>query len=419
MFKKILIHFINILYIVCLLTVTFYIEPIKADSKTLGDLKEELAKFKQDYENNKLQKQMSEEEMQNIEAQIVKIKKEISSISDEIIEINNKIDELEVEIQNKEAEIANILSFTQISNGESAYLEYAFGAKDFTDFIYRIAVSEQLTSYNDNLVDSYKNDIEESKKQQELLRNKKENLNNRQNDLKIELDKIQVSLVELDELSLDIEDQIKAKEAEIKVYVDKGCKDDESIETCGNDLLPPDTVFYRPLKSGYLTQWYGYRNCSDPRVSCFHNGLDMSANGANTGNVPVYPVANGTVVYISLPTYNSATGRYNTKCGGKQLFIQHNVNGKIYTSGYLHLRSINVSVGQTVTKETQVGIVGGYPASGYEYYDNCSTGAHLHLEISTGTFAKGTYYSNRSAANSIINFPKKLYSSWSDRITKY
>ena len=53
----------------------------------------------------------------------------------------------------KEEEIKNLLSFNQISDGDNVYLEYVFGASSFTDFIYRSAVVEQLSLYNDVLFD--------------------------------------------------------------------------------------------------------------------------------------------------------------------------------------------------------------------------------------------------------------------------
>ena len=162
--KKFLKKFIGIVYILCFLISMFNIEQVQADSKTLGDLKNELAKFKEDYKNNRLQKEMDEQEKINIEGQIINITKEMDDIRTEIVEINETIKQLEIDIENKKQEITNILTLTQVSNGESAYLEYIFGAKDFTDFIYRAAISEQLTSYNNNLVESYKNDIERSEK---------------------------------------------------------------------------------------------------------------------------------------------------------------------------------------------------------------------------------------------------------------
>lgn len=41
----------------------------------------------------------------------------------------------------------------QISEGDNVYLEYIFEATSFTDFIYRSAIVEQLTKYNDELID--------------------------------------------------------------------------------------------------------------------------------------------------------------------------------------------------------------------------------------------------------------------------
>lgn len=408
---------INICFIICLLIANFYIPTVEIKAKTLGDLKKELEQFEEDYKNNQLEKELTEEEISNIEKKITNITDNIVKLGEEIVVLNQEIDDLNEEIEQKQSEIENILSFVQISNGESAYLEYAFGAKDFTDFIYRVAVSEQLTSYNDELVEQFKKDIEENENKKEELNDKKTSLSNQQASLRVELDKVKESLAELDEFSLSIEEQIEAKKSEIEIYEEKGCKDNEDIKTCGMAMLPSDTRFYRPLESGYLTGWFGKRDCTDPRISCYHHGLDMSADGANYGEVPAYSVANGVVVYIATPTYNSSTGRYNTKCGGKQVFIQHNINGVIYTSGYLHLRSINVEKGQVVTKDTQIGIVGGNP--NIEYWDNCSTGAHLHLEISTGTFNEGNYYANRLPANTYVNFPTTLYKDWYDRKVKF
>lgn len=406
---------VGIFLIISLLISNFYIP--KVEAKTLGDLKEELRQFEEDYNNNQLEQEMTEQEIANIEAKIVNLTDNIIRLGDEIKTLNKEIEQLNKDIEEKKSEIENILSFTQISSGESAYLEYAFGAQDFTDFIYRVAIAEQLTKHNDQLVEQYKDNIKQNEIKKEELNEKQIALSNQQASLKIELDKVKETLEELDEFSLSIEEQIAAKKSEIQIYEDKGCKDNEDIKTCGMALLPPDTTFYRPLETGWLTGWFGKRDCDDPRVSCYHHGLDMSSYGANSGSIPVYSVANGVVVYVARPTYNSYTGRYNTKCGGNQVFIQHNINGVIYTSGYLHLRSIEVEEGQVVTKETIIGTVGGNPY--IEYWDNCSTGAHLHLEISTGTFNEGNYYANRMPAQNYVNFPASLSEDWYDRKVKF
>lgn len=407
--KKWMKNSLSIIFIACLLVSNFYIP--KVEAKTLGDIKEELRKFKEDYENNKLQQDLTQEEINKIKNKITQIRDNIESIEKNIYNLEIEIEQLNNDIAEKEKEIESILAFYQISNGESAYLEYAFGAQDFTDFIYRIAVSEQLTSYNNELVEQYKQDIENSKKKSQELADKKVTLKQEQTSLQNELEKIQLELEKLSDDAMSIEDQIKAAESEIKVYTDKGCKDNEDIETCGRSILPPDTTFWRPLKVGQLTGWAGNRIDPINGSKSFHHGLDMSNSGANYTDYPVYSIANGLVVYVVTST--------SYGCGGKKVFIQHNVNGSIYTSAYWHLRSVNVKEGQTVTKETQIGIMGGNPAT--ETWDNCTTGAHLHLELSSKTFSGSitAYRTGFIKPNYKINFPGDLYVKWTDRTTKF
>ena len=44
------------------------------------------------------------------------------------------------------------MQFYQIANSENFYMNYIFGATSYTDFIYRYAIVEQLTSKNKELV---------------------------------------------------------------------------------------------------------------------------------------------------------------------------------------------------------------------------------------------------------------------------
>ena len=143
--------FLYIIFMFCLIISNLYV-PV-AEAKTLGDMKKELEEFKKQYEENQLEKELSEKEKQEIEANINSISQSIYQAGEDIKNLNKEIEILNEEIKKDEEEIKDILSFTQIQNGESAYLEYAFGAKTFTDFIYRIAVSEQLTSYNVALIE--------------------------------------------------------------------------------------------------------------------------------------------------------------------------------------------------------------------------------------------------------------------------
>ncbi len=408
MIKKINKIMLQMIFMVCLLISSFYVP--KVEAKTLGQLKDELEDLKAEYEENQLQQELNEEELAKTKNRITQIRQNMTNIEDNIHDLGIQIEELDQSILEKQQEIEDILVFFQLANGESAYLEYAFGAKDFTDFIYRLAVSEQLTSYNEELVDQFKKDIEESKKKTQELEQEKESLKKEQKDLQSELVKINNKLEELDDDAFSIEEQLEAMEAEIELYSDKGCKDDEDIRVCGKNILPPDTSMWRPVVTGYISGYSGWRIDPFNGSSDFHHGLDISASAANTTDYPIYPIANGMVVYVEKSNPHG--------CGGNKVYIQHNINGQIYTSGYWHLRRVLVNQGDTVTKSTQIAVMGGNPDT--EYWDTCTTGAHLHLELSNKVFSDGIYALRAGFLRPelYINFPSKgVY--WYDKTTQY
>lgn len=380
-------------------------------AKTLGDIKRELAKYEADYLANKLEKEMTKEEIKNANNQIKQINKEIDQIGIDIINLNNEIEELEKRIVKKKAEIEKILVFIQISNGENPYLEYAFGASDFTDFIYRLSVAEQLADYNEKLIKQFNENIENNNKKKEELANKKVSLKEKQDDLSNLVVKLNTRVEELDEYTISIEEEIRLRKEAIELYEKQyGCKDNEEIDACLNrNVLPPDTAFYRPLQSGVVTSEFGYRSfwLNGKWISNdFHGGIDVSTTDNNT---PVYASAAGVVIAISR----------NQSCGKNIVYIQHRVKGEKYTTSYWHLRKVTVNQGDKVTKDTQIGIMGGAKSDN----DSCSTGAHVHFVVSTGLYltdyhSHATYNANRINPRIVVNFPK-LDVYFKDRITKY
>ena len=111
-------------------------------------------------------------------------------------------------------------------------------------------------------------------------------------------------------------------------------------------------------------------------------GIDIGGNKEGTS---VYSTANGTVGMIINDTSKKI-------CGGKQVYIYHTINGKKYTSAYLHLLNINVKLGDSVTNNTVIGTVGG--GSKTKKWESCSTGAHLHFTLAEGWY--GTTYNSYS-----------------------
>lgn len=391
---------------------TFFIAPFKVKGKTLGDLKKELEEYENNYNQNQNNQNLTESQIKEAQSKVASIRSNINTISNQMVDLTNEIADLEEEITLKDEEIKKILNFIQIADGESAYLEYAFGAADFTDFIYRFAVAEQLSGYNKDLIEEFTNLIEQNKKKKFELEEKKTSLQAEQVKLGEQLALLQEQLDELQDDMVSIEEAIKMQKEIIQIYLDRGCKENDDIATCGREVLPVTTNFYRPLGSGYVTSNFGERCYTlNGKYTCdFHYGIDMS----NTNKTQkVYSIGTGLVAGVV----------YKSSCGGNKVYVQHKLSdGTTYTSSYVHLASINVSKGQVVTRDTVIGMMGGDP--NVQTWDSCSTGAHLHTQIAYGLYLTDytSYYTFQSKSINprlLINFPSGTRNWFYDRISKY
>lgn len=386
--KKILVI---VLFIFCTL-LTFSI-PYNVEAKTLGQMKEELANTKANLSSNLAKMKEAQERVQKYKNEINASTKEIEKSQQEIDEAKAKIQELEEEIKEKQKEIDELLRFLQVSKGENVYLEYVFGATSFTDFIYRTAIVEQMSDYNDKLIDEMYDLIEQNKQLQKELELKIQDLEKKIAQLKKDLAKVNLTIEDLYDDQRDLNAEIKAYEAEIKFYEDYGCKLDQEISDCLN--VPYANGFTRPTDSGYISSNYGWRSLN-LSGSNFHSGIDIAT-------------PEGTKVYPSAPGY-VAKKVIKSNCGGNMLYIQHSVNGKKYTTVYMHLKSFNVNVGDTVFLTTVIAYSGGGAST--RGYDRCTTGAHLHFGMFNGWTSSKAYLFN---PRDKVNFPplySRYYSRW-------
>lgn len=121
-----------------------------------------------------------------------------------------------------------------------------------------------------------------------------------------------------------------------------------------------------PTNSGYrITSPYGYRWGS------MHSAIDISGTGLNS---PIYAANDGVVVVANKECKNCSYWSL-----GNYIIIKHDNN---YHTMYAHLNSINVSVGQTVSKGTIIGKMG---------ETGRATGVHLHFSVSIGEPYSSSY----------------------------
>jgi murein DD-endopeptidase MepM/ murein hydrolase activator NlpD len=115
------------------------------------------------------------------------------------------------------------------------------------------------------------------------------------------------------------------------------------------------------IGQSYITQGYGRTPYSSIYPNDWHDGIDIGA----VYGAPIYSPNDGTVL---------ATGNQDDYCYhrgfGKYVAVRDPKNNLVLW--YAHLGTINVSVGESITKNIEIGTVG---ATGLE------TGTHLHFSI--------------------------------------
>jgi murein DD-endopeptidase MepM/ murein hydrolase activator NlpD len=363
-----------------------------ADNRTIKSILADIEAQKKALSDKKNQQTLTEAQIREVKNNITLIDANIKKGQQEVIDLNNQIAELQIEIKAKDAEMRKIVNFLEVSNGESEYLEYTFGAKTFTDFIYRMAITEQLTAYNDKLINEYNAMIESNKAKTEEIKAKELKLQSQQVELQVQISKLSTQVASLSREQGDLADAINKSEAQIRSLLADGCTENETIDACYTRTrnLPSDTEFWRPLNFGTISSLFGWRTyyLYGKEISDFHYGLDISV----PVGTPVYAVANGNVA-----------NKMQWAGTGYVLYVFHKVNGVKYTSVYEHLSGYAVSPGQNVTKDTVIA---------YSGNTGQSSGPHLHVSIIYGWLGDGydsywdiNYMNNNVDPKTKINFP--------------
>lgn len=138
-----------------------------------------------------------------------------------------------------------------------------------------------------------------------------------------------------------------------------------------------------PTSTPYtITTYYQYRWGS------FHAAIDIYVGFGS----PIYAANNGTVYAVGSGCVRGYTNCNNTR--GNYIIINHNVNG--YYTQYMHLNSILVKPGQTVSRGQKIATMGntGYvvptPAPG----SSSNAGTHLDFGVWIGIPYNGGYHIN-------------------------
>jgi len=402
---------INILFTLCMV-LPIFIPSYSPKAKSINDMQKELDAKKAEYNSNQQKQQNLNDNIDYSNSEINSSRKAIEQAEKDIQETGTKIQKLNAEIENKSNEIDELMKMLQLTDGDIAYLEYIFGASDMTDLIHRSSIVEEITEYNDQQIDEMNKMAEESKKLQKELEQKQVTLQKRIDQLNSNIKQYNASLAALDEVQVDVKKELDQLQNTINYYKKICPSTTQDVNTCLKGSLPYDTSFWRPADYGYISSEYSTRTAPCKGCSTVHLAVDIG--GMNVRELNIYASASGKVVGVESSNSNS--------CGGNYIIIQHNIKGTNYSTLYMHIKNVYVRVGQTVTKDTVIGTMGGGKYSwlpGYTPWDGCSTGQHLHFAIAKGLKSSTSEMKIDSYdPRNFVNFPsgKKTFN---DRTTAY
>ena len=249
----------NYYILIMVLVVPMLYAPQKVEAKTIRQLQQELSASQAQQADNDNKTKLTNDQIAQVKDDVSNTTNEIQQINTDMANLSSDIVKLEGQIDDKDKEIKQIINYVEISNGENQFLQYLMGAKDFKDFIYRAAVAEQLSGYNDNLIKEYTDLVTKDNEKKKELADKQVTLQDKQTKLQADLDSLKSEVTQLHEISLSLSDTIKMQKEVLQVYLDRGCSLDEDVNQCGRATLPTTTAFYRPLNSGFVTSEFGVR----------------------------------------------------------------------------------------------------------------------------------------------------------------
>lgn len=374
-------------------TLQDYINKLNAYQKEVDDAQSKI---------NQTQAQIdaANKEIKNINAEMQQMVKDIERMHQEIEEYNE-------EIKDKSLQTKQLFQYLQVSEGENVYLEYIFGANNVTDLIYRMSIVEQLTDYNEQVINQLEDMIEANKKREKELNAKEVELEKKKQSLANQISILEGEKISINAGAVSSKEQLKIYQDTVANYRKLGCEPNDVI---GVDCAKNVSVsgYYYPTQEGYITGYMGYRDITIAGNN-FHLGIDIGSN--NKRNEKIYPIAAGKIQRIYYDSY-----------GAKMVLIYHyDANtGKQYSSLYAHLSSWspNIYEGQTITPDQYIGYMGD---TGFAF------GVHLHLEVADcrlydladpncsrwstyANYVERRYSEGFQGARTLLNLPYRWYS---------
>ncbi|WP_085521288.1 murein hydrolase activator EnvC family protein [Tuberibacillus sp. Marseille-P3662] len=354
---------------------------------------EKLSGAKDQLEKNKEKQKDKQAKIDQIKSKISTTKKQITDIEDTIA--NNKADisrmkkqikSIKKRIKKRTKILKDRIKSMYINGGSVDYLSVLLGSNNFGEFLDRVFFLNKISDQDKKIIKSQKEDKAEVEKQQASIQKKlKENqskkaslesLNSQLSDQKAEQKRLMKKLEEeqghIEKMIMTQKEKkktLEGQEAAVRQLIKEAKQREQRRKANKQNNSPSKPEAYSASSSdgggngmfiwpagnrGAISDYYGARGGT-------HKGIDIAVNGA----VKIKAAQSGVVARA-----------YHSSSYGNVAFINHRINGNIYTTVYAHMRSRPmVSKGQKVQQGQQIGWMG---STGQ------STGQHLHFEIYKG-----------------------------------
>ena len=399
-------------------------DPKKAYEEKLKKAKEQKAELeKKKKEQEALISEFSLEK-ENIETYIQELDLKLNDITLRIFELKEQIkdteEELEItknnleEAKKKEAQqydtMKNRIAY-MYENGEASYMDILLNSGSVSDFLNQVEYSQDITRYDNNLLERYKESKKNVEDQEALLNASLEELNLIKANEELEqstieelyalkseeIDRLTEKLGVADEYLFEYMEQISSKSVEIDQIIEAEQKRIEEEErkrkeeeerrkreeeerrkkaqetgninkpksTSGYDadainhvVLTDETDVYKmiwPLPGDHRTySKFGPRKAPTKGASTYHKGWDI---GGEFG-APMVSVLAGKVIAVD---YNSSAGNF--------VKVEHQPG---FVTVYCHCSKTLVNTGDYVKQGQQIALIGS---------TGVSTGPHLHFSV--------------------------------------
>ena len=389
--KFIMIGLVIILIVGTVLPFTSYAATEQELNQQRKDIEEDIKEAQERQEQIKGEVSETQEEINKLndeisqkEAEIATITAELNQLTDELDALTKQLDEAQEKYDEQFDSLCKRLA-AQNKRGSVSYLDVLLGSNSLTDFISNYYMIEKIAEYDAELlsdIEENKNTIETSKKEVDA---KKEVVAQKQSELKIEEISLTTKKTNKNKYLSQLGQEDQDLQKSIDEYNQKLKETDEELSRLaraqgnnGGGFVYTGGKLNWPVSGYRISSYFGYRGSAATGGvgTANHNGYDLAC----AHYTPIYAAEDGVVIKCITGCTHDYPKTYATRCYcgggyGNYVMISHG-NGLVTLYG--HCSSINLNVGDTVTRGQKIGEVG---SCGW------STGYHLHFSV----ILNGTY----------------------------